>query len=173
MLIYLQMIETEEDRTKFAQLYDRYLQEMFRLARRILNSDADAEDAVHQSFLALIRHLDCIQAVDSPQTRAYIAVITEHKAIDILRAGRRAVCLEDMDELPGLDLPAPGDLGLADAMARLPARYREMLLLRFDQGYSVREIARMLDSAPDAVRKAIWRAKQMLHSELEKEGVVL
>ena len=41
-------------------------------------------------------------------------------------------------------IPLPGDHGLADAMARLPAAYRDILLLRYYNGYSVREISSML-----------------------------
>ena len=58
-------------------------------------------------------------------------------------------------------------------MARLPAQYREALLLRFDQGYSVKEIAAILDPTPGAVRKTIWRAKQRLKEELEVEGITV
>ena len=173
MLIYLQMIEGEEERTKFSRIYDAHLPFLFAVARRILASDSDAEDAVHQSFLALIQHLDHIRDVDSPATRAYLAVTVEHKALDILRARQHTILVDDLDSLPGLDVPPPGDHGLADAMARLPAQYREALLLRFDQGYSVKEIAAILDTTPGAVRKSIWRAKQRLKEELEVEGITV
>ena len=160
MLIYLQMIEGEEERTKFSRIYNTYLAFMFTVAHRILNIDSDAEDAVHQSFLALIQHLDHIRDVDSPATRAYLAVTVEHKALDILRARQHTVLVDDPDSLPGLDVPPPGDHGLA-------------LLLRFDQGYSVKEIAAILDTTPGAVRKSIWRAKQRLKEELEVEGITV
>ena len=173
MLIYLQMIEGEEERTKFSRIYNTYLAFMFTVAHRILNIDSDAEDAVHQSFLALIQHLDHIRDVDSPATRAYLAVTVEHKALDILRARQHTILVDDLDSLPGLDVPPPGDHGLADAMARLPAQYREALLLRFDQGYSVKEIAAILDTTPGAVRKTIWRAKQRLKEELEVEDITV
>ena len=46
-------------------------------------------------------------------------------------------------------------------------------MLRFDQGYSVKEIAAILDTTPGAVRKSIWRAKQRLKEELEVEGITV
>lgn len=51
MLVYLQMIETEEDRHKFEIIYRAYRDELFTLANRILNNEHDAEDAVHYGFL--------------------------------------------------------------------------------------------------------------------------
>jgi len=52
MLIYLQMIENEEEKLKFIQIYEKYKDLMFYVAKRILGNDADAEDAVHEAFLA-------------------------------------------------------------------------------------------------------------------------
>ena len=111
MLIYLQMIEGEVERTKFSRIYDAHLPFLFAVARRILTSDSDAEDAVHQSFLALIQHLDHIRDVDSPATRAYLAVTVEHKALDILRARQHTVLVDDPDSLPGLTSPRRGTTG--------------------------------------------------------------
>ena len=47
MLIYLQMIETEEEKVKFLSLYDRYRDYMLTAAHRISDNEEDAEDAVH------------------------------------------------------------------------------------------------------------------------------
>ena len=51
MLIYLQAIESEEERSKFEQLYFQYRGLMYHVAMRILNNPHSAEDAVHQAFL--------------------------------------------------------------------------------------------------------------------------
>ena len=74
------------------------------------------------------------------------------------------------DLIGGVDIPLPGDHGLSDAMAQLPARYREMLLLRYDNGYSTREIAKLFGISPDAAQKLLWRSKQALQTILDKEG---
>ena len=51
MIVYLQMIDTPEDRSKFEQLYLEYRGLMFHAANQILHNEQDAEDAVHQAFL--------------------------------------------------------------------------------------------------------------------------
>lgn len=68
-----------------------------------------------------------------------------------------------------MELPLPGDGGLSDAMSRLPAAYREVLLLRYYHGYTVREIAPMLGRKPGAVQKLLTRAKAALRKILEQE----
>ncbi len=168
MLIYLQMIESEADKSKFERLYLRYRGLMFSIAMRLLSNEQDAEDAVHQAFLSIIAHLNKITEIDCPKTRSYVVIITEHKAIDLLRAGAKTVPTDFEAGAVGIGIPAPGDGGLADAMAKLPARYREALLLRYDNGYSTREIAQMFRMKPGAAQKLLWRAKEALRNKLNE-----
>ena len=76
-------------------------------------------------------------------------------------------------ESAGVPFEAPVDNPLARGMGALPAHYRQVLLLRYDNGYSSREIAAMLGMSLAAVRKQLTRGKQLLRQILEKEGVVL
>lgn len=169
MLVYLQMMETDEDKVKFERLYSLYRDQMYHAAYRILRNDHDAEDAVHQAFLSLIKNFKKISSVRCPETRSYIVITVERKALDIIRTNRKYAA-EYAEELNGLEMPMPGDFGLADAMARLPARYREALLLRFDCGFSTKEMAEILDMKQDSVQKLIWRAREALAKQLERDG---
>ena len=167
MIIYLQMIESDEDKSKFEQLYIMYKGLMFHVAMKILKNEFDAEDAVHQAFLSLIENL---KNVKCPKTRAYIVIITERKAIDIIRSRSKLVDMEFWESTYGIEIPLPGDHGLADAMARLPAAYRDILLLRYYNGYSVREISSMLHIKKDTAQKQLWRAKAALQKHLKGDA---
>ncbi len=54
-------------------------------------------------------------------------------------------------------------------MAVLPARYREILLLHYDNGFNTKEIAKMLSMKRGSVQKLLWRAKESLREQMEKE----
>ena len=168
MLVYLQMIESEADKSKFERLYLKYRGLMLRVAMGILHNEQDVEDAVHQTFLTILNNLDKISSVDCPETQSYIVIIVEHRSIDLIRSRKKVVGLDDEMET-GIEIPLPGDSPLADAMAKLPPRYREVLLLRFDNGYSTREIAALLDMEHGAVQKLVWRAKDALEKRLKEE----
>lgn len=173
MLIYLQMIDSQPDKDNFELIYHHYRQLMFRVAKKILHSEAEAEDAVHQALISMIKLLHGITDVYSPQTRSLVILITQRRALDMLRANSRATVLE-FDEAAYLpEIPPPGDHALADAMAALPPRYREVLLLRYDNGYTAKELARMLDMREGAVRKLLQRAKEALKKQLEGSDLVL
>lgn len=169
MLVYLQMIETDEDKNKFEQLYLLYRGLMFAVAMRILHHEQDAEDAVHQAFLSIIDHLGKISVVNCPKTRAWVVIIVERKALDIVRVKSRLSESMFDDTTMGLPLQLQGDDSLANAMAHLPARYREVLLLRYDIGYSAREIAQMLNIKSGSVQKLLYRAKKALGDLIEEE----
>ena len=53
MLIYLQMIESADDKVKFETLYQAYSDYMYRVALAILRNVQDAEDAVHYAFVKI------------------------------------------------------------------------------------------------------------------------
>ena len=160
------------DAEKLARLYDMYHTSMLHLARRILGGDQDAEDAVHDAFESIAKNLSRLAEPDSPKTRGYIMVVTERKAIDLLRERKKHESTElDEDEI-AVDFPDTGERGLAWCMTKLPPRYREILLLRFVYGYSMRETAELMDIPFTTVGKLSQRAKERLYEICRKEGVL-
>lgn len=169
MIVYLQMLETAEDRAAFEQLYLTYRSLMYRIAYGILRNQQDAEDAVHQAFLSMIGGFKKINKIECPKTKAFCVIVVERKSLDLLRIRKRDIDSCDV-ERHGVEIPLPGDNGLTDALARLSARYREVLLLRYYFGYATREIADMLQMSLSATNKLLWRAKAALAAELEGGG---
>ena len=75
-----------------------------------------------------------------------------------------------------VNVPAPREIDdlnektdLALAIATLPARYREVLLLRYDSGFSEAEVAVILSMSQENVHKTIQRAKKKLAEILERQ----
>lgn len=175
MLIYLTMIESDDNRSKFEIIYREYRDLMLYIANRILGDTRDSEDVVHQAFLKIV---DILEKIDEPKchkTRALVVTIVERTAIDLYRRRRRekAVPLdEEYVNVPDTaQIDAAADRAdLAVAIASLPTRYREVLLLRFDSGFSNREIAGVLSMSEENVRKTIQRAKEKLGRMLEEGG---
>ena len=169
MTVCITALESAEERRLFEDVYRACCGRMLALARRRLSAQADAEDAVQQSFLALAEHFSRLAKLPETQLEAYLVVTVERKCIDILRQQARR-------ERPGL-LPAgpPPPCGepVADAMGRLSPRYREALLLRYGCGYSARETAALMDMSYGAGQKLQQRAKAALRQELEKEGLTV
>lgn len=151
MFLYLAMIDSDADKSKFEILYSEYKNLMYYTANRILCNSSDTEDVVHQAFLKVIEILDTISSPRCHKTRALLVTITEHKAIDLYREKQRRNVLPLAEEYIGaapaaeIERLAARD-ALAAAIASLPPRYRSVLLLRYDCGYSNAEIANILDT---------------------------
>ena len=170
MLVYLQMLETPEERSLFERLYDTYRNLMFHVALKVLQNEQDAEDAVHQAFLSMLKNLEKFSDIECLETKRLVVVIAERKAIDIYRTTHRRTTIPYEDDICGVEIMIPEESGLTYAMAQLPTRYREVLQLRFGLGLSTKEIGKLFDMRPDSVQKLVWRAKQALQTQLEKDG---
>ena len=174
MLIYMQMLETADEQAKFEQVYHTYSDLMFAVANRILNNTHDAEDAVQQAFFAILKNFEKISDVKSPKTKAFIVTIVERKAIDLYRTKQRNDVLPFSEEF--INVPDACVLeqfanrsAFAHAVSKLPAKYRELLFLKYDTGFSERELAELFSMSAANVNKTIQRAKKKLASILEEQ----
>ena len=178
MFLYLAMIEDEAEQNKFTLLYQAYHNLMFYIAYQILENQQDAEDAVHEACVRIVDVLDKISEPVCPKTRALVGIITRGKAVDLYRKRKRhaAVPWEDWNN-QALERAVSEGVEEADstlqAMASLPPRQRDLLMLRYDQGFEVREIAGMMNMTPANVDKTLQRAKKQLRKNLEEQGVKL
>lgn len=169
MLAILQMLDSEAERFKFEALYRAYRGLLFYVANRILQNQQDAEDAVQQAFLKIAENLERIAEAVSPKTRALAVLITERKAIDLYRAKQRHPTV-DLDEIPLFYTDElPGEGSLSGAIATLPPRYRQVILLKYHLGYSNAEIGAFLDCTPEAVSQTAHRAKEKLTAALQQK----
>ena len=172
MLVFTQMLETADERLKIEEIFHTYGNLMFHVANKILNNDHDAEDTVQQALFAVYQNLEKFSEIRCPQSRSFIVTIVERKAIDIYRAKQRNAVVPFEEEFINVPAPSVVDAAaertdLAKAMAMLPTRYRELLFLKFDNGYSEREIAVMCSMTEANVKKTIQRAKKKLESILK------
>ena len=83
--LYLSMLDTAEEKSKFEELYNLHRQDMYRVANGILNDTYEAEDAVHEAFLRVANHFSEISEIKHTETRAYLITIVKNISLDILR----------------------------------------------------------------------------------------
>lgn len=175
MLVYLAAIGDEKEQSKFKQIYDSYHRYMLYIADSILHNEQDAEDAVQEAFLSILRNMSRISELESTRTRSFITVITTNKAIDVYNSRRKAKlvnidgCSEDE---PGISVESPEEIGLACCILKLPVRYRNMIILKYSHGYSTRECAEILGISPTAAIRLDQRAKNKLELMLREEAVL-
>ena len=98
--------------------------------------------------------------------------LLSHMAIDQYRKQQKHQTVELIEEIQGTNAHYEGDNDLTKCILKLPARYREMILLRYHHGYTVREIAKMLGLSLPAAIKLDQRAKNKLKKLCEEAGIL-
>lgn len=171
MLIYLQMIETPEDKSKFTVLYEEYRDYMYRVALAILHNPEDAEDAVHYAFVKIAEN---IKNVDEPvclKTRGYVVTIVRNRAIDVYRKKQRHPHVEYRDAFKGVTVDYDGENRVAACILKLNERQQNVLILKHHYGYDTREIAKKLNISYLNALQIEQRAKAKLRALCEEEGI--
>ncbi len=62
MLVYLSLLDTDEDKKHFSILYETYNRQLLYVAVKMLHNQEQAEDCVHETFMRLVKHIDKIDA---------------------------------------------------------------------------------------------------------------
>lgn len=172
MIVYLSMIDTPEDRSKFERLYIEYRDVMYHVAFKILQNEQDAEDAVHQAFVKIAENIEKVDGTICSRTQGYVVTIAENKAIDMYRYKQKHQTLELKENDAGIFIEYDGPNILTKCMAKLPAKQREVLLLKHYHGLSSKEVAKNMGLSEANVNKINQRAKQKLRILGEKEGIL-
>ncbi len=171
LAFYLQMLDTPEEKVRFEQIYQKYRGLMYHVADGILHNSQDAEDAVQNAFLRIIKHFSKFQNAQDLAPR--LVVITKNEAISVLRKKKDAAPLEDWDGFAESSEAVASYHALVDSFTRLPQTYRAVMEMKLLSGCSDGEIAEKLNLSKTAVSTRINRGRQLLRDIVEREGFLM
>ena len=126
------------------QLYADYAAKVRAYVRGKIQDPHDVEDLVSAVFLKVVQKLDSYDpAKASPSTWVY--TITRNTVTDFFRTKRSVVALEDymVDEVPA-DVNDDALDALADALQALKAKERDLIVLHYYQGHTLKTVADMM-----------------------------
>jgi RNA polymerase sigma-70 factor, ECF subfamily len=161
--------QAEED--ALAALVSEYASTLYRVAFSVLRNPADAEDAVQEAFLRVLRHRETLAEVRD--RRVWLIRIVWNIVLDRKRRAKTRPETDDVAELarviPSNGLSAEEVAAAAQHHAhvlgcveRLPAKEREVLLLSAFEELSSVEIAAVLGITESSVRSRLFRARNLM-----------
>src|SRR5437660_1255476 len=154
-----------------AALVEQYATTLFRVAFSVLRNQSDAEDAVQEAFLRVLRHRETLGEIRDH--RVWLIRIVWNIVLDRKRRTKTRPETDDIAELARV-LPASGLTAEQRAAAvqhhthvmacveKLPAREREVMMLSAFEELSSVEIAAVLDVTESSVRSRLFRARNLL-----------
>ncbi|NWJ44518.1 MAG: sigma-70 family RNA polymerase sigma factor [Chloroflexi bacterium] len=159
----------------FAQLIERYKVAVFNLCARMLNDQNEAEDASQEVFLRAYNQLHTYQA--GRRFSTWILSIASHYCIDMLRRRRPVTDLDSIAFWKPSDLPEPEESAVIsenrdevrELLRKLPEKYRSVTILRYWQDLSYEEIAETTGLTIATVKTRLFRARELLAKELDKQ----
>ena len=167
----LERLGAGDDRA-MQQLFQRHREFVFRIALGNCDCREDAVDIVQDVFLALLQGAATLHLKDARLT-TWLYRVTRNRCIDRFRRNPPASesnanvvesHLGDGPEIRLLELER--NQLLQQAVARLPARPREVFVLRIGLGLATAEVAALIGIQAGAVRVALTKAKTMLRETL-------
>lgn len=143
----------------FTALMQSQMQNMYKVARAILNNDDDAADAIEDTILVCWEKLE--QLKNPKFFRTWMTRILINKCRDIIkkRSGYSLV-----EEVPDVSVQEEGfeNAEWKDALNCLEEKYRLVTVLYYVYGFSTVEIGKMLNMPNGTVRSRLLRARQKL-----------
>jgi RNA polymerase sigma-70 factor (ECF subfamily) len=159
-----------------AALVEQYAGTLYRVAFSVLRNAADAEDAVQEAFMRVLRHRATLGEVRDQ--RVWLIRIVWNIVLDRKRRAKTRPETDDVAELARV-LPAKGlsaeELAAAaqhhahvlGCVERLPAKEREVLMLSAFEELNSVEIATVLGITESSVRSRLFRARNLMAELLE------
>ena len=184
-LFIISIIQTIHD--AFEGLFNKYLPMMRKLAYSSIKDHHLAEDAVQEAMLRLSQNTDQIDNVDSNQSKNYFYTVTKNEALKIiLKETNRNYYEEDvllydesgLNNIEGqLDIDAFCDkygfsIGIAEVINNIGETDKDIIIYKYGAGYSLKEIAELMELNYDAVikrhQRALKKVKEVLEADNEK-----
>jgi RNA polymerase sigma-70 factor (ECF subfamily) len=171
-------------REAFRHIMQRGNQRLFRIARGVLNDDAEAEDAVQEAWTHAFAKLDGFRGEASVLT--WMTRIVLNEAYGRLRRRRPTVGVDQIEasQVDGARvIPFPSKFGIEDpaatatrsqvrelvehAIAGLPEPFRIVFIMRQIEECTVEETAQALCIRPETVKTRLHRARRLLRADLQ------
>jgi RNA polymerase sigma-70 factor (ECF subfamily) len=158
-----------------AALVDEYAGTLYRVAYSVLRNAADAEDAVQETYLRVLRHRDGLDEIRDP--RVWLVRIVWNVVLDRKRRAKTRPETDDIADLARM-LPASGLTAeervasaqhhehVLRAVRQLPEKEQRVLILSAFEELSSVEIAQVLGTTESTIRSRLFRARKLLSALL-------
>ena len=146
---------------------------LYRLAKRLLVSSDEAEDAVQEVFLKLWKGRDKIDNYRSPE--AFAITITKNYCLDRLKskqASNLKIVHNNYKNSENIERTIEGNEGVelvTKIMETLPEKQKMIMQLRDIEQFEFAEISQMLEINETAIRVALSRARKVVREQLIKQ----
>ena len=160
------------------RIYEKYKDDLLALAIALSNDRAAAEDALHDVFVSFAQYAEKLRLRTS--LKSYLSSCVANRVRSLARAEQAHSALLDEARVAGADSNEPAHLAMSAeqlqrinrAVAQLPYRQREVIILHLQAGMKFRQIAEQQDLSVNTVqaryRYGLEKLREILNGETRK-----
>lgn len=145
-----------------------YSDMLLRIAFQNIKSLSDSEDIVQESYIKLIN--SNIDFNNEEHLKAWLIRVTINKCKDHFKSSwfRKTVLISE-----NMDFLAPEEKGIMNEIFSLDKKYRNVIYLYYYEGYSIKEIANILNKNANTISSLLQRARKNLKTIILEEGKLI
>jgi len=157
------------ERQQYIKAVEKYGNTVYRVAYQYCGNRSDAEDIVQNVFWKLLQARKSFE--DEEYLRRWLirVAINEAKNLSMSFWKRRVLPLEESDSQVTYEMPADERSNLYEAVMQLSPKYRIVVHLYYFEGYSVKEMAKLLRIRETTIQTRLMRARAKLKEVLEHD----
>lgn len=156
------------DRLALQQLLKLEKEKLYRMAYTYVKNEEDALEIFQQTVLQAI---ESVHQVKEPEYfSTWLTRICINKALSVLKKKKKLIVLDEVEDrrtATDASVDIAQQLDVASALGLLPEKYKTVLLLRFYQDFTVKQIADIMECPEGTVKTVIHRGLALLKKELK------
>ena len=154
------------DADAFLELMEMNSLSMYKTARGILKNDNDVSDAIQDTILT---SFEKIHKLKNPQYfKTWLIRILINECNQILRHYKKVNTIEQVPETPRQD-KSLAEFEFKEMLEQVEEKYRVILVLYYEQGFKISEIAELLELNENTVKTRLARAREQIRSAYFQE----
>lgn len=181
---YLSTIGDEPSQDKFTAIYEMYYPTMLKIAAAVLKDQTLAEDAVHETFLYILKILKNIENPASLQTKVLVRKSVYHISLNLCRTGKQdRKVVQALESETLLTFPDQEDIvselesmeclnGLKRMILNLPPEDRELLQLFYFAKMRAEDIGELLGISRKTVYNRVHAITRKLNEQMREEDLL-
>ncbi|MBQ8210210.1 MAG: sigma-70 family RNA polymerase sigma factor [Clostridia bacterium] len=176
LMLYLSALNNETEKRTFEYYYITYRSHMFYAANSVLHNETDAEDAVHDAFMGIAKHIEILLNADEDKGKYYCIKAARNAALNIARKNSRTETADIESFYSLADESAFEDIingceyeEILSVLKSMDSIYRDVLYMHYVMDMPVKKIADVLGRTVSAVKQQLVRGKKILISALPEE----
>lgn len=173
--LFLLLIEDNGDKEKFEYIYKKYSKDMYKVAFKYTENTANAEEIVSEAFLSVLDNIKIVKTDNEISLKAYLFRIVKNKYYDFIKKENNSpielqnVCNIAEETNPEDFLEEKEEVEIiTKIILKMPNIYRYVFYFKYNENYSIHNIASLFDLSEGTVRKILKEGVKQVILTLRK-----